>query len=199
MMARFNFNRRSEKKSKVGFIKAVSLVFNELATMKRYQQCEAEEDSFWKNKPWFTKPWFVHWSIMWGFLGLLLATVLDFILKDPAVSIWWPSRILGTLSGLLMMYGSSLAINYRLQKVTKIYSETRMADWTFLLFLWIAGLTGFWLEVSIFFAASNIVNQAIFLLHTVISMELVLLFAFSKFAHAVYRPLALFFYFKNSE
>jgi hypothetical protein len=28
-------------------------------------------------------------------------------------------------------------------------------------------------------------------------MELVLLFAFSKFAHAIYRPLALYFYFKN--
>jgi hypothetical protein len=25
------------------------------------------------------KPWFVHWMIMMGFLGLLLATILDFI------------------------------------------------------------------------------------------------------------------------
>ena len=67
----------------------------------------------------------------------------------------------------------------------------------FLSFLWIAGITGFWLEISVAFHADYLLNQIIFLLHTIISMELVLLFMFSKFAHAVYRPLALFFYFKQ--
>jgi len=84
-----------------------------------------------------------------------------------------------------------------MEKSNLIYSETSPADWTFLWFLWIAGITGFWLEVSVAFGASNLVNQFVFLVHTVISMELVLLFAFSKFAHAVYRPLALFFHYKN--
>ena len=197
MLFRFNRNELAEKKSKVGFFNAVSMVISELGTMKRYQTCDTEEDSFWKDKSWYVKPWFVHWAIMWGFLGLLLATSLDFILKDPATSIWWPSRILGTLAGILMVYGSSQAINYRLKKLTKIYSETRLADWTFLWFLWIAGITGFWLEVSVALGIASIVDHLVFFLHTVISMELVLLFAFSKFAHAVYRPVALFFYFKN--
>lgn len=198
MLFRFNRKENQEVKSDTSVFKAVSQVISELATMKRYQNCDTEEDSFWKNKPWFTKPWFVHWSMMWGFIGLLLATVLDFTLKDPAMNIWWPGRILGTIAGLFMIYGSSLAISYRLKKVTQIYSDTRLSDWTFLWFLWIAGISGFWLEVSVFFAANNLLNHFIFLLHTVISMELVLLFAFSKFAHAVYRPVALFFYFKNS-
>jgi len=197
MIVRFNGNEQAKVKSKVGFFNAVSLVINELATMKRYQTCDTEADSFWKEKSWYVKPWFVHWAVMWGFLGLLLATSLDFILKDPSTTIWWPSRILGTVAGIFMIYGSSLAINYRLKKVTKIYSETRLADWTFLWFLWIAGITGFWLEVSVAFGTVNIVNHLVFFLHTVISMELVLLFAFSKFAHAVYRPLALFFHFSN--
>jgi hypothetical protein len=38
-------------------------------------------------------------------------------------------------------------------------------------------------------------NQVVFIIHTIVSMELVILFAFSKFAHAFYRPLALFGYF----
>jgi ferredoxin len=197
MLLRFNRKEVGEVKSGTSVFKAVSQVIGELATMKRYQNCGKEEDSFWKNKPWLTKPWFVHWSIMWGFIGLLLATILDFTLKDPAVNIWWPSRILGTIAGLFMIYGSSLAISYRVKKITKIYSEIRLADWTFLWFIWIAGITGFWLEISVFLTANNFVNHFVFLLHTVISMELVLLFAFSKFAHAAYRPLALFFYFKN--
>jgi ferredoxin len=197
MLFRFNRGQQKDKMSGPGFFKAVSMVFGEIATMKRYQTCDTEEDSFWKNKAWYVKPWFVHWSIMWGFLGLLLATSLDFMLKDPATSIWWPSRILGTIAGLLMVYGSSQAINYRMKKVTKIYSETRLTDWTFLWFLWIAGITGFWLEIVVSFGSGNPLNHMVFLLHTVISMELVLLFAFSKFAHAVYRPVALFFHFKN--
>lgn len=179
--------------------KSLKEVMNELATMNRYQTCDKEEDSFWKNKSAAVQPWFVHWSIMWGFIGLLLATVLDFMLKDPATDIWWPSRILGTIAGLLLVYGTSLAINYRLKKVTKTYSETRLADWVFLLFLWIAGITGFWLEVSVALNANYLFNHIVLLIHTIISMELVLLFAFSKFAHAVYRPLALFFYFRESQ
>jgi nitrate reductase gamma subunit len=184
-------------KPKVNIWKSLKEIMNELATMKRYQTCDTEDDSYWQNKPAAVKPWFVHWSIMWGFIGLLVATILDFMLKDPATDIWWPSRILGTIAGLFLVYGTSLAINYRLKKVTKTYSETRLADWMFLWFLWIAGITGFWLEVSVAFNANYLVNHIIFLIHTIISMELVLLFVFSKFAHAFYRPLALFFYFRN--
>lgn len=174
---------------------ALGAVGKELATMKRYQNCDKEEDAYWSPKKWYVQPWFVHWSIMWGFLGLFLATVLDFLLKDPATAIWWPSRILGTLAGLLLVYGTSLAIIYRLKKVTATYEETRLADWTLLWFLWIAGMTGFWLEVSVAFQADHPVNHLVLLFHTVVSMELVLLFAFSKFAHAMYRPLALFLHF----
>jgi hypothetical protein len=177
---------------------SVSMVVREMATMNRYKNCDTDEDSFWKEKSWYRQPWFVHWSIMWGFIGLLVATILDFLLKDPATSIWWPSRVIGTIAGLFLVYGTSIAINYRLKKVTKSYSETHLADWVFLWFLWIAGVTGFWLEISVALDADLLVNHLVFLIHTIISMELVLLFAFSKFAHALYRPIALFFYFGDS-
>jgi len=173
-------------------LKKVSL---ELATMKRYQTCDTEEDSYWKHKHWLIKPWFVHWSIMWGFIGLLIATILDFIFKDPATVMWLPSRILGTLTGILLIYGTMLAVIYRLTKPTKSYADIKMADWTFLLFLWIAGFTGFWLEIAVMSGWNNLITQIVFLIHTVISMELIILFAFSKFAHALYRPLALYFYY----
>ena len=180
------------------FFSSISKVFSELGTMKRYKTCDNEDESYWKNKLEIVKPWFVHWSIMWGFIGLLLATILDFIFKDPATSIWIPSRILGTVAGLLMIYGTSLAIYYRTKKITRSYSETILADWMLLTFLWIVGFTGFWLEVSVSFASNNLFNQMVFFLHTIVSMELILLFAFSKLAHVVYRPLALWFYFNKT-
>lgn len=195
MIIRISKNRVKDPKSKSSFLKSISYVINEMATMKRYRDCDddREGDSYWQGKPSFVKPWFVHWSIMWGFLGLLLATVLDFVLKDPATDMWLPSRIIGTLAGILLMYGATLAIYYRLKKITRTYKETKLADWMLLAFLWIAGLTGFWLEISVFLNMGNIFNQIVFGIHTIISMELVLLFAFSKFSHAIYRPVALFF------
>jgi len=195
IMQKDSKNNKSKQNGFFGAMKKVSL---ELALMKRYRDCDADEASFWFRKPWFLKPWFVHWSIMWGFLGLLLATILDFIFKDPALTVWWPSRILGTVTGLLMMYGATLAIIYRIQKPTKTYEDTKLADWIFLVFLWLAGLTGFWMEIAVTFGGDLTINQIVFIIHTIISMELVLLFAFSKFAHAMYRPLALFLHFMKN-
>lgn len=198
MFFKLRKNVVKDDKSKGNSWKSWKEVITEIATLNRYKTCDTEEDSYWNKKKWYVQPWFVHWSIMWGFIGLFLATVLDFILKDPEATIWWPSRILGTIAGLFMIYGATLAINYRWKKVTKSYSETRLADWVFLWFLWIAGITGFWLELSVAFNADLLINHIVFTIHTIISMELVLLFAFSKFAHAMYRPLALYFYFRES-
>lgn len=198
MLIRFSKNDRNQNKTKTGFFKSLKEVMNELVTMNRYRTCDIEEDSWWKDKPAIIQPWFIHWSVMWGFIGLLVATTLDFMLKDPLTDIWWPSRILGTFAGVFLVYGSSMAITYRWKKLTKSYAETRLADWMFLYSLWIAGITGFWLEISVAFRADYLINHIILIIHTVISMELVLLFAFSKFAHAVYRPLALYFYFRNA-
>lgn len=182
--------RKSDKKFFPRFYNAFLKVLSEVSTMKRYRNCDAE-DSFWNTKPWNVRPWFVHWSVMWGFIGLLMATILDFMFKDPSTDIWLPSRMLGTVAGLLMVYGSSLALYYRIVRISRSYANTRLADWMFLCFLWLAGVTGFWLELAVTFDAGMLVNHIVFLVHIIISMQLVILFAFSKFAHAFYRPLAL--------
>ncbi|MGE5423782.1 MAG: 4Fe-4S dicluster domain-containing protein [Syntrophothermus sp.] len=185
--------RKAEPSGKLNF-KAITAAAKEAATVSRYGHCDEEEDGFLKDKSFFQQPRFIHLSVMWGFIGLLAATTLDFIFKDPSLTVWWPGRILGTIAGLFMVYGTSMAIFYRKNKVTETYSRTRMADWVFLWFLWIAGITGFWLEVAVAFSAESFFNHLIFLIHTIISMELVLLFSFSKFAHALYRPIALYFF-----
>jgi ferredoxin len=91
----------AEASKKNRFFSAMIEVVKELVTLKRYQSCYAEDET-----PWFLKPWFVHWSIMWGFIGLALATLLDIPLlglKDPNAATWLPSRILGIGAGRLLM------------------------------------------------------------------------------------------------
>ncbi len=200
-----NMYRKINRKEKIKLrlkntLLTVKQVIAEVFSMKRYRSCDDDKFSYWQSKNLLVKPWFLHFSIMLGFLGLLTATVLDFILKDPALKTWWPSRILGTVSGLFLIYGTIITLIYRIGKVTPAYSQTRMADWLFLIFLLLAGITGFWLELAVFTDAASTLNNLVLLVHTVLSMELVVLFAFSKFGHAFYRPLALFFHFyKNLE
>ena len=180
----------SSKKNRL--FPAMIEVVKELVTLKRYQNCYEEDDTVW-----FLKPWFVHWAIMWGFIGLALATLLDIPmlgLKDPNASAWLPSRILGIGAGLLLMYGATMAFIRRLTKSEKNTEYSRFSDWLFIVFLWGLGITGFWLTVSVYLMDDNLVSQIVLLIHTVMAMELLLLFAFSKFAHMMYRPLALFFH-----
>jgi ferredoxin len=194
-----NGSQNGEKAKGMKRIRIAAMkTLSEIATLNRYRECDRQDDAFWAEKPWFLKPWFVHWMIMMGFLGLLLATILDFIFKDPSTDIWLPTRLLGTITGLMMMYGASLALWYRIMKPTHFYAKSTLADWFFLGFIWLAGFTGFWMEAAVTLKADAVMNQVMFILHTVISMELILLLVFSKFAHAVYRPAALFMHFLKS-
>ncbi len=195
MLVKLFKGKPAQEKRIASLWKAFVETVTELISMKRFRDCDADETSYWRDKPAVLKPWFVHLTIMWGFIGLLLATALDFILKDPATTLWLPTRLIGTAAGLSMVYGATVSVVYRLKKVTMSYEDSRLADWLFLGALWLAGITGFWMEIAVTGDYSNDFNRIIFMIHTVVSMELVLLFAFSKFAHAIYRPIALFAHF----
>jgi nitrate reductase gamma subunit len=67
------------------------------------------------------------------------------------------------------------------------------ADWTFLALVWITGVTGFAIEIALYLPSAPAWGYWVFLFHVAVAMELVLLAPFMKFAHAVYRPVALFF------
>jgi hypothetical protein len=172
---------------------AVRNVVAELAAQSRYRDCQEEA-----TVPWYRGRWFIHMSIMWGFVGLGLATALDYLLLMVADKVpgqpdplWWPTRLLGTVAGLFLMYGTSLAIIERYRKPDKCASHSLLSDWLFLWLLWVAGLTGFVLEAALYLPAMSTWGYIVFLVHVVFAMELIVLLPFTKFAHSVYRPIAL--------
>jgi nitrate reductase gamma subunit len=61
----------------------------------------------------------------------------------------------------------------------------------FLLLLWGAGVSGFAIELALYLPEAPVWGYWLFLLHVAVAMELVLLAPFTKFAHAMYRPVAL--------
>jgi len=163
----------------------------------RYRtECETGKETM----AWYRRRWFVHAMVLWGFLGLLLATVLDYGLDivgikatGTPVPIWYPVRLLGTVAGLMLVYGTTVMIIDRVRAASSSVARSATADWTLLALLWVTGVTGFGLELALYLPEPPAWGYWVFLLHVAIAMELVLLAPFMKLAHAVYRPVALFF------
>jgi nitrate reductase gamma subunit/ferredoxin len=166
---------------------------------KRYRE-DCEDDN--PKEPLYRRRWLIHALTVWGFLALFAATLLhygsDIIglqgLAESAVGS--AARLVGTIGGLAMMYGVTWFMINRRQKVSASAQLSSPSDWLFLWMLWATGLTGFIIEVSLYLPQDHPQPWAyvLFLVHVAIAMELVLFMPFTKFAHVMYRPVALFFY-----
>ncbi len=169
----------------------------ETLAQRRYRaDCESPD----KAIPFYRARWFIHAATMWGFLGLLAATILDYGLAvvgikatGTPVPIWYPVRLLGTIAGVALVYGVSMLMWRRYKHADRSLKTSTAADWTFLILLFVAGVTGFAIELGLYLPEPPVWGYWLFLFHVAVAMELVLLAPFIKFAHAVYRPLALFF------
>jgi ferredoxin len=175
-----------------------SLVTESLAQTRFRRECSEEEEIEPEGRPWYRQRWFVHAATMWGFLGLLGATIADFLLEltgvkptGTSVPIWYPVRLLGTIAGLLLVYGTSVLIVRRLRHADRSSATSTVSDWSFLWLLWVSGVTGFALELALYLPGAPGWGYAMFLVHVAVAMALVLLAPFGKFAHAIYRPVAL--------
>jgi ferredoxin len=164
---------------------------------RRYRaDCDADRATI----PLRRRRWLLHAVTMWGFLGLLAATILDYGLAllgikatGTPVPIWYPVRLLGTIAGLMLVYGTSVLILDRFRSANRSVAHSTPADWTLLALLWITGTTGFVLEIALYLPGAPAWGYLVFLFHVAVAMELVLLAPFMKLAHVVYRPVALFF------
>ena len=173
-----------------------SLGRESLGQMRYRKECESENETV----AWYRRRWFVHAVTIWGFLGLLLATGLDYGLAllgiketGTPVPIWYPVRLLGTVAGIMLVYGTTVMIIDRVRAADRSVAWSAPADWTLLALLWITGITGFVLELALYLPEPPAWGYWFFLFHVAVAMELVLLAPFMKLAHAVYRPVGLFY------
>jgi hypothetical protein len=173
-----------------------AIAVDTLAQRRYRADCESPQ----KAVPFYRARWFIHGAAMWGFLGLLAATIIDYGLAvvgikatGTPVPIWYPVRLLGTLAGFALVYGTSMLIWRRYRRADRSLKTSNASDWTFLILLLVAGVTGFAIELGLYLPEPPVWGYWMFLFHVAVAMELVLLAPFIKFAHAVYRPLALFF------
>lgn len=166
---------------------------------QRRYRADCKDDR--RPEPLWRRRWFVHALTVWGFLGLLTATILDYVLaltgvKETGahVALWYPPRLIGTVAGASLVYGVSVLILNRWQRSNQTAKASTLSDWLFPIMLWVTGVTGFLLELALYLSPAPVWGYWVFLVHVSVAMELMLLLPFTKFAHAIYRPVALFFY-----
>ena len=169
-----------------------------LGQVRFREECEA--DAVAMAVPWYRRRWLVHALVVWGFVGLLAATGLDYGLAligvketGTPVPLWYPVRLLGTVAGASLVYGATVLIFDRYRKANRSVTGSTTADWLLLALLWVTAVTGLTIELALYLPSAPVWGYWLFLVHVAVAMELVLLAPFMKLAHAVYRPVALFF------
>ncbi len=169
--------------------KAIVPTLKDVLLQKRTQSCATETSS----ARWWTRRWFVHAAVVWGFLGLLLATILRFVavpIHGALVPPWEPVRLLGIVSGAALLYGTAMMMLRRVRKANRYTSRSTFMDWAFLILLFLAGLGGFLTDLAQY-ASLPFWAYAFMLFHLVVVFDLLILIPFTKFAHVAYRPLAI--------
>ncbi len=168
----------------------------EMVTMKRHGDCEISADGVVPiAKPAHKDHRLVHLAMMWGFIGLGVATTLDFLfIFFLGFEVFYPARVIGTIAGAVMLWGVSAAIWRRIADPKSGTRHTNFADAWVLAFLWILAVTGFWLEVVVTLKAHHVVHDWVLILHAAMAMEFVLLFGMTKMAHVLVRPFMLLKY-----
>ncbi len=169
--------------------KTIAPTLGEVFRQRRTQRCASEKEG---TRGW-TSRWFTHQAVFWGFLGLLLATILRFVavpIHGELVPPWEPVRLLGIVSGAALLYGTTVMILRRIRRADRYTSRSTFMDWAFLVLLFLAGLGGFLVDLAQY-AGLPFWAYAFMLFHLVVVFDLLLLIPFTKFAHVVYRPLAL--------
>ena len=136
--------------------------------------------------------WVAHLFLIVGFVGAGITTTLVFVLNagGKPFPLDHPVKILGNASAALLLIGGGILLARRIfQKGT--VGRTHLQDGLFLSLLFVVAVTGTLSELGRLVSAGILAypSYAIHLLSTALLLGLA---PYTKFAHAVYRPLAMY-------
>jgi hypothetical protein len=136
-----------------------------------------------------------HMLLLWGFLGALATTTLLGVLMDvfgvktPLPQLH-PVKILGNAAAVLLAAGAIWLVANRLSDEGSA-GRSRAFDWFLLALVVLVVFSGIGAELARHYGLPVPLALAVYVLHLGTVLSLFLTFPFSKFAHALYRSLAM--------
>jgi quinone-modifying oxidoreductase subunit QmoC len=148
-----------------------------------------------------------HLAVFYGFLALFVVTswaVLD-LYVNPMLGIasrypfdlLHPMKILANVGGVALVYGAVKVISDRKRIQGPAAAASTSFDWIFVWLILGVGVTGFAVEVFRFTvgpepaATARTAAYATYFVHLVLVFQLLTYLPFSKFAHVLYRTVAM--------
>jgi len=168
------------------YIKQIYLLPWHFFSQKRYAKCEST------NSNNVHMPWLVHLGLMIGYVLMLILVMVFLPALQQGPEIQWSVHIFGYLASIGLIGGSVYFIYSRRKKQQIQYQKSHSTDWVFIILLGIiiiTGVTQHILHRSGLFEAANIV----YVVHLMSVVPWLFRMPFSKWAHLIYRPLAMYF------
>ncbi len=162
--------RRFSKSVRVWIASLVGVIVKEVIAQKRFSKCSDRVRRY------------AHISLVWGFILLMIATSIDYITGSRPLE----GMLFGFTGGAMIIFGSGFFIYQRLKRKELYSLHSDFIDWAFIILIFLAGCTGFALDFLTGMAA-----VAMMYAHLTIVFDLIVTAPFTKFAHAIYRTLAL--------
>ncbi len=177
------FTMYRDKESRVPlslYIKHVLTLPYQFFTQKRYAECGER------------KPWLLHLGLMLSYLTMLV--LIMFFLGTMQSDTWhWQAHAFGYLATVGLLGATAWMIRGRVRKQTPLHRHSHESDWVFLVQLFAVAFTGI-LQHVLHRAGQPLAGNVVYVIHMMVAVPmLVLEVPFSKWAHLVYRPLAMYF------
>jgi hypothetical protein len=155
-------------------------------TQKRYSECEK------KHEHPFFMPWFIHLGLMLGYVTMLVLVMVFIEKLQSGPGIQWSVHVFGYLATIGLLTGTVYFIRNRFKKNYVQYKKSHGTDWVFVILLFIIVLTGITQHV---FHRTGLLEWAniTYIIHLMSVIPWLLRMPFSKWAHLIYRPLAMYF------
>jgi quinone-modifying oxidoreductase subunit QmoC len=170
-----------EKIDPKGFVEALVKVIPTVLQHKKFTECG-------ENAERATS----HMMVFFGFLGLFIVTNIFFVVMygfgiHGPYSQLNPVKWLGNIAGVSLIIGAALMIKDR---ITKDDQVSAYKDWFIVVLALALGLTGMLTQMTRIGGAACM-SYSIYLLHLICIWTFFISLPFSKFAHIIYRTVAM--------
>jgi quinone-modifying oxidoreductase subunit QmoC len=171
------------------YIREIPTFVVSFVTQKRWRDCGEDGEGGQDRSRWLK-----HFLLVTGYMTMmtLIIVFLRWFQTDEIHPIYHPTRLLGYYATAVLLYVTVEMMISRLKKKDEIHKYSEFSDWLFLVLLFLTTLTGIMMHLFRL-AGMPLSTYYSYVVHLAIAVPmLVVEVPFGKWAHLMYRPLALY-------